>query len=100
METGKSQERNSDRNSNFDYTKIWYLIPFTRSDEIKGSKHEGRVIDYKSDFFKSEGVVTKSRIRITDSINICTELSEPFIFPVKLDDKSSVVPDDDNELFW
>ncbi len=100
METGKSQERNSDRNSNFDYTKIWYLIPFTRSDEIKGCKHEGRVIDYKSDFFKSEGVVTKSGIRITDSINICTELSEPFIFSVKLDDKSSVVPDDDNELFW
>ncbi|HCY40655.1 MAG TPA: hypothetical protein DHV48_04765 [Prolixibacteraceae bacterium] len=84
----------------FDYNKPWYLIPFDPFDEFVGSLHEGRIIDNESDFKARNYKHTISCIRITDSINICRELSKPIIGQVKVDKDVRLKLEKKNGLFW
>ena len=68
----------------FDYTKKWYLLPYDPEDTFYGSLHAGRVLHDKSAFRKRKDNRLTSRIRIADQINICRELSEHYVYPVKL----------------
>jgi hypothetical protein len=80
----KATVKNNIGKPDFDYTKTWYLLPYDPEDTFFGSLHTGRVLHDKSAFRKRKDNIIKSRIRITDQINICRELSEPYIYPVKL----------------
>ena len=80
----KATVKNNIGNAGFDYSNEWYLLPHDPEDKFLGSLCTGRVLHDKSAFRKRKDTNLKSRIRVTNHANICNELSEPYIYPVKL----------------
>jgi hypothetical protein len=94
----KATVKNNTGKPDFDYSKIWYLLPHDPEDKFFGLLYKRRVLHDKSAFRKRVDNSIKSRIRITDQENICQELSEPFVYPVKLKTGTRVEPI--NEHSW
>ena len=94
----KATVKNNIGKPDFDYSKIWYLLPHDPEDSFFGPLHSGRVLHDKSAFRKREDNCLESHIRITDQENICRELSEPYVYPVKLKTGARVEPI--NEHSW
>ncbi|MFZ4707708.1 MAG: hypothetical protein ACOYMF_17030, partial [Bacteroidales bacterium] len=88
----KAMAKNNRVKPDFDYSKMWYLLPHDAEDKFFGSLYGGRVLHDKSAFRKRKDNRLQSRIRITDQTNICRELSEPFVYPVRLITDTRVEP--------
>lgn len=84
----------------FDYNKSWNLIPFYPFDEFTGALYEGRIIDNATDFNTSNGWHPISNIKIADSFNICSELTQPVIYPIKIDKGTRLTVDKPHRNFW
>lgn len=82
--------KNNTGKPDFDYSKMWYLLPHDPEDKFFGSLYKGRVLHDKSAFRKRKDNSLKSRIRITDQTNIFSELSEPYVYPVILNNGTHV----------
>ena len=95
-----NKEQNQSIADQFDFDKTWYLIPLNPFDEFVGSLYEGRVIDNESDIKAQNYKHSISCIRITDSINICRELSEPLIYQVKIEKGTHLKIEKQRGFFW
>lgn len=95
-----NKEQNQSIAGQFDCDKNWYLIPLDPIDEFVGSLHEGSVIDNESDFKAENYKHPISCIRIADSINICSELSDPLIHQVKIEKDTHLKLDKRRGGFW
>jgi len=82
--------------TDFDFHKIWFLRPHDPADSFFASLDEGAILHNKSAFKSRKS--KKSKIKITDFTGICSELSEPVIFPVTVEAGSLGWKTDQN--FW
>lgn len=81
----------------FDYSKTWYLLPLYLNERFIGCKESGKIIK-ESDLMRHGKM--KSRIRIADASNICRELSEFMVYPVKIEKDTPIEIDEENGEFW
>jgi len=93
-------EKDQSAYGKFDNNKSWYLVPFDPFDESAGKLFEGRIIDNETDFNPSNFRHPISEIRIADSINICSKLTNPLIYPVKVDKGTRITLDKPHGNFW
>ena len=79
--------------SKFDYSSTWYLLPFHPNDAgFFGDLYKGKVLHDTSAFKIKKDSSKPSRIRIASLDGLCAELSEPFIYPVKIEEGTCVRP--------
>ena len=75
----------------FDYSSTWYLLPLQEDDEkYFGHLSMGKNLQDKAAFRKQKNDPVKSRIRIASLDDLCSELSEPFVYPVKIEESTRV----------
>lgn len=98
MKKKMKKKRNTDiAEPVFDAGKTWYLLPLYLSDRFTGWMEPGKII-VESDLMRFGKM--KSRIRIADSVNICRELSDFLIFPVKIEKDTHLEIEKENGYFW
>jgi len=97
----ENKKRSHSISEQFDYDKIWYLIPFSILDDFfeYNFLYKGRVIDNESDF-KAPNYNPISSIQIADSENICRNLTERIIYQVKIDKDTRLKRDKKRGCFW
>ena len=75
----------------FDYSSTWYLLPLQEDDEkYFGHLCKGKILQNKAAFGKQKNEPGKPRISIVSLDDLCSELSEPFVYPVKIEESTRV----------
>ena len=75
----------------FDYSSTWYLLPLHEDDEkYFGHLCKGKILQDKAAFGKQKNEPVNPRIRVASLDDLCHELSEPFAYPVKIEESTRV----------
>ena len=91
MKNGKEQIKDQKENSGFDYSKTWYIIPYYSMTEYNpdkdflGPMYEGKIISNERFFSDEENEDFQAWFCLTDFITMFDNLSEPFVYPVKVE---------------
>ena len=93
------QNRNLLIKNYFDYSSTWYLLPHHDDDgKHFGQLSKGTVLQDTSAFKKQKDEPVKSLIKIIRLDDLCNELSNPWVYPVKIEDNTRVEKAD--ECSW